>query len=62
MTEYVWGTCVDLRPGDLYDCGSLAEVESIKPLKCRLRVYKRDFELFWTVHILTDTHAMAVVV
>ena len=62
MTDYVWGTCVDLSPGDLYDCRSLAEVESIKPLKCRLRVYKRDFERFLTAHILTDTHAMTVVV
>ena len=43
MTEYVWGTCVDLTPGYLCDGWSVAEVESIKPLKCRVRVYKREF-------------------
>ncbi len=26
MTEYVWGTCVDLSPGYIYDCWSLTEV------------------------------------
>ena len=26
VTEYVWGTCVDLSPGYLYDCRSLSEV------------------------------------
>ena len=62
VTDYVWGTCVDLSPGYLCDYRSLAEVESITPLKCRVRVYKRDFERFLTAHILTDTHAMAVVV
>ncbi len=55
MTEYVCGTCVDLSPGDLYACRSLAEVESLKPLKCRVRVYKRDFERFLAANILTDT-------
>ena len=61
MTEHVWGTCVDLSPGYLYDCRSLAEVESIKPVKCRVRVYNRDFEWFLTAHILTNTHVMTVV-
>ena len=32
VTEYVGGTCVDLSPGYLYDCRSLEEVESIKPV------------------------------
>jgi hypothetical protein len=58
----VCGTCVDLSPGYVYDCRSLAEVESIKPLKCRVRVYKRDFQELLTVHILTNTHVMTVVV
>jgi hypothetical protein len=62
VTEYVWGTCVDLSPGYLYDCRSLEEGESIKPVKCRVRVYKRDFERVLTDHILTDTHVMTVVV
>ena len=42
VTDYVWGTCVELIPGYLSDCRSLAEVESIKQLKCRVGVYKRD--------------------
>ena len=42
VTEYVWGTCVDLTPGYLCDCRSVADVESIKPLKCRVRVYKHE--------------------
>ena len=62
MTEYVWGTCVDLTPGYLCDGWSVADVESIKPLKCRVRVYKREFERFRAAHILTNTDAMAVVV
>ena len=43
VAEYVWGACVDLSPGYRYDCRSLAEVESIKSVKCRVSVYKRDF-------------------
>ena len=62
MTEYVWGTCVDLSLGYLYDCRSLEEVESIKSVKGRVRVYERVFERFLTAHMLTDTDAMAVVV
>ena len=62
VTEYVWGTCVDLRPGYLCDCRSVAQLERINPLKCRLRVYKREIQRFLTAHILTNTHAMAVVV
>ena len=62
MTDYVCGTCVDLSPGYLYDCRSLTEVESMKPLKCRVRVYKREICRFVTAHMLTDTHGMAVVV
>ncbi len=62
VTEYVGGTCVDMRPGYLCDCRSVAQLESIKPLKCRVRVHKREIQRFLTVHILTNTHAMAVVV
>ena len=62
VTEYVWGTYVDLRPGYLCDCRSVAEVDSIAPLKCRVRVYKREIQRFSTAHIFTNTHAMAVVV
>ena len=36
VTEYVWGTCVDLRPGYLFIIRTLAEVEGIKPANCRL--------------------------
>ncbi len=35
VTEYVWGTCVDLSPGCVCHYITLAEVESIKPEKCR---------------------------
>jgi hypothetical protein len=42
-TECVWGTCVDLIPGYLYVCSSLAEVESTKAAKSRLCVYKHAF-------------------
>ena len=62
VTEHVWGACVDLSPGYLYDCRSLAEVESIQPLKCRVRVNKREIQRFLTAHIFTNTDAMAVVV
>ena len=34
---------MDLGLGYLNDCRSLAEVESIKPVKCRVRVYELDF-------------------
>ncbi len=43
VTQYVWGSCVDLSPGYLYDWRSLVEVESINLVRCRVRVYKRDF-------------------
>jgi hypothetical protein len=58
FTEHVWGTCVDVTPGYLCDGWSVAEVESIKALKCRVRVYKREIQRFLTAHILTNTHAM----
>ncbi len=32
VTEYVWGICVELCPGYLYDCRTSVEVESIKPI------------------------------
>ncbi len=53
---------MDMRPGYLCDCRSVAEVESIKPLKCRVRVYNREIQWFLAAHILTNAHAMAVVV
>jgi hypothetical protein len=49
---------VDLSPGHLYDFRSLAEVENIKQLKCRVRLYKHEFHRFLGAHILTNTHAM----
>jgi hypothetical protein len=42
-TECAWSTCVDLIPGYLYVCSSLAEVESIKASKSRLCVYEHAF-------------------
>ena len=41
VTEYVGGTCVDMRPGYLCDYRSVSEVENINPLKCRVRVNTR---------------------
>ena len=61
-TECVWGTCVDLIPGYLYVCSSLAEVESIKAAKSRLRVYKRAFLRRLTSYFFANTHGKVVVV
>ena len=61
-TECVWGTCVDMGQGYLYVCSSLAEVESIKAAKSRLRVYKRAFLRLLTCYFFTNTHGKAVVV
>ena len=47
VTEYVWGTCVDLSPGYVSDCRSLAEVDRINPLKCWVCVYNREFSGVW---------------
>jgi hypothetical protein len=58
----VRGTCVDLIPAYLYDCRTLAEVEGIQVVKCRDRVYKREFERFSGAYCFTNTHAMPVVV
>ncbi len=52
VTEYVWGTCVDLSPGYLYLNRTLPEVESIKTANCRVRVYKREFERFSGAYFL----------
>ncbi len=46
VTEYVWSTCVDLRPGYLHLKRTLTDVERIKPANCRVRVYNREFERF----------------
>ncbi len=47
VTQYAWGTCVDLSPGYLYDGGAFTEVESIQAVKSRGRVYKRECLHFW---------------
>ncbi len=62
VTEYVWGTSVELSPGYFSDCRSSAEVETITPLECRVCVYKREIYRFLAAHILTNTNAMGVVV
>ncbi len=56
------GTCVDCNSAYLYDCRPLAEVEGIKVLKCRDRVYKRQFERFLEAYSYTNTHVIVVVV
>ena len=56
------GTCVDLIPAYLFDSRSLAEVERIQVVKCRDRVYKREFERFSDAYCFTNTHVMPVVV
>ena len=61
-TEYVWGTCVDLIPAYLYHWRTLAEVESIKAVKCRHRVYERQSERFSGAYCFTNTHMIAMVV
>ena len=49
-TECVWSTCVDLIPGYQYVCSSLAEVESTKAAKSRLRVC--EMSIFATFDLL----------
>ena len=61
-TEYVRGTCVDLIPAYLFDCRTVAEVERIQVVKCRDRVYKREFERFLDAYCFTNTHVMLVAV
>ena len=58
----MWGTCVDLSPAYLYHSRTLAEVESIKAVKCRHRVYERQFERFSGAYSFANTHGMLVVV
>jgi hypothetical protein len=58
----MWGTCVDLTPGYLGVCRSLAEVDSIKAAKRRLCVYKRAFLRLLTSYCFTNTHGKVVVV
>jgi hypothetical protein len=58
----VWGTCVDLFAEYLGVCRSLAEVESIKAAKSRLRVYKRAVLRLLTSYFITNTHGKVVVV
>ena len=40
----------------------MAEVESIKVVKCRVRVYQREFERSSGAYCLTNAHGMLVVV
>ncbi len=61
-TEYVCGTCVDLMPLYLHDSRTLAEVERIPVVKCRDRVYKREFERLSGAYSYTNTHGVLVVV
>ena len=61
-TECVWGTCVDLSPEYLCACSKLAEADSIKAAKSRLRVYKRAFLRHLTSYFFTNTHGKVVVV
>ncbi len=58
----MWGTCVDLIPAYLYQSRTLAEVETIKAVKCRGRVHKGEFERFGGAYSITNTHGMLVVV
>jgi hypothetical protein len=58
----VLGTRVDLIPAYLYDCRTLAEVERIQVVKCRDRVYKRDFERFPDAYCFTNAQGMSVAV
>jgi len=51
---------VDLIPGYLHVCSSLAEVESIKAAKCRLRVYKRAILRLLTAYFFTTIRGMVV--
>ena len=61
-TEHVWGTCMDLIPAYLHDSRTLVEVESIKPVKCRVLLYICEFQRFLGAYVYTSTHMMAVVV
>jgi len=58
----VWGTCVDLIPAYLYQSRTLAEVERIKAVKCRHRVYERQSERLSGAYSFANTDGMLVVV
>ena len=57
-TEYVWGTCVDLIPAYLHHWRTLAEVESIKAVTCRVLLYNCEFQRFLGAYVYTSTHMM----
>ena len=57
----MWGTCVKCNPKDLNESSSLAQVDSIKAVKCRALVFKRRFQRFFGSYSLTKTHVMTVV-
>ena len=52
---------MDLSPAYLYRSRTLAEVEGIKVVKCRVRVYNREFDRFSDAYFFTNTHVMLVV-
>ena len=53
---------MDWIPAYLYHCRSSVEVERIKTVKCRDRVYDREFERFSGVYCFTNRHVILVVV
>ena len=54
-TEYVCGTCVDFNSAYIYHWRTLVEVERIKGVKCRDRLYKREFERLFGAYFFTNT-------
>jgi hypothetical protein len=62
QTECVLGTCVNLSPAYLYHWRTLAEVESINVVKCRVLLHNRKFERFSGANTFTNTHDMLVAV
>ena len=53
---------MDLIPAYLYHSRTLAEVEIIKAVKCRVLVYNCEFERLSGAYCFTNTHGMLVVV
>ena len=57
----MWGNCVQQNPEYQHHSSTLAHVDSIKEVKCRHRVYKRQFERFVGAYSWENTNVMAVV-
>ena len=53
---------MDLIPAYLYHSRTLAEVESIKAVKCRVLLYNCEFERLSGAYCFTNTHGMLVAV